>query len=480
VLFTDPIWLSLSVAALAALSLLIASLAVRDLRRRAGFNKAVWLTVGALAAVYAKAGAIFAALVAVLFAFNYSAAFAVERAVHRRERGLASAASARFPLVVSVAVNVALVAACAFGGFVRPPYGALRRAVVPFGISFFALHAVSYLIDIYRRRAFAQKNRSQIGVYLLLFPQVISGPIAYEGVSPQLARGSISLSDFSYGVRRFLIGVWKTFVIAGLIGVSADSAFAIPLGQLNASHAWLGVVCFALQVYFAFSGYSDIGIGLGRMLGFRLPENFRWPYVAETIQEFWNRWHMGLSSWAREYGDASLDPERVPPPDLARDVVMILAFALWYRARWTLLVWGIYQAALLVVERYGLSAAVKRLPILIRHVYVLTALLVGWVFFRSDTVPGALLFLKAMFGLNRSASHVPPAISPELWLLVAGGVIGSAPLVPTIRRWSVAIDALTTSVLMMLFATAVFVWQGGSALVAFVAGGGRRRFEVKR
>src|SRR5207245_11186253 len=119
-----------------------------------------------------------------------------------------------------------------------------------------------------------------------------------------------------------------------------------------------------------------------------------------------------------------------------------------------------------VVEVCGLSAAVKRLPIPIRPVYVLTALLVGWVFFRSDTVPSALLFLKAMFGLNRSASHVPPAISPELWLLLAGGVIGSAPLVPTIRRWSVAIDALTTSVLMMLFATAVFVWQGGSALVA--------------
>jgi alginate O-acetyltransferase complex protein AlgI len=274
--------------------------------------------------------------------------------------------------------------------------------------------------------------------------------------------------------------VWKTFVIAGFVGVSADAQFAIPGGQLNAAHAWLGIVCFAVQVYFAFSGYADMGVGLGRMLGFRLPENFRWPYVAETVQEFWQRWHMGLSSWAREYGDVSLDPERVPPANLTRDVVMVLAFALWYRTRWTLVVWGLYQAALLVIERRGLGPMLKRLPIAFRHAYVLTALLVGWVFFRSDTVAGALLFLKAMLGLNRTASQVPPAISPELWLLLAGGVIGSAPLVPSIRRWSVAIDALTTSVLMMLFATAVFVWQGGSAFFAFVAGGGRGRFEVKR
>src|SRR5262249_27730743 len=169
------------------------------------------------------------------------------------------------------------------------------RILLPIGISFFTFHAISYVVDVYRRDATAQKSPVHAALYLLLFPQLIAGPIIrYRDIADQLARRTVRLDDFAWGVRRFVIGLGKKVVIANVVAGPADRIFGMPTPQLSAPLAWLGIVCYTLQIYFDFSGYSDMAIGLGRMFGFRFPENFRWPYIAATVQEFWRRWHISL------------------------------------------------------------------------------------------------------------------------------------------------------------------------------------------
>ncbi len=190
----------------------------------------------------------------------------------------------------------------------------MPRVLLPIGISFFTFHAISYVVDVYRRDATAQKSPVHAALYLLLFPQLIAGPIIrYRDIADQLARRIVTLDDFAYGVRRFIIGLAKKVLIANIVAGPADQIFAMPLAELSPAHAWLGIVCYTLQIYFDFSGYSDMAIGLGRMFGFRFPENFRWPYVADSVQEFWRRWHISLSTWFRDYLYVPLGGNRVSP-----------------------------------------------------------------------------------------------------------------------------------------------------------------------
>src|SRR5262249_7748766 len=230
-------------------------------------------------------------------------------------------------------------------------------------------------------------------------------------------------------------------------------------GGLSALAAWVGLIGAAMQMYYAFSGYSDMGIGLGRMVGIRLPENFRWPYVGETAREFWLRWHIGLSAWFREYADLSMDADHVPAPSVGRDALVVLLCGAWYGLAWTSAVWGLSQAALIVAERHGVEAVGKRLPPLLRHVYLLVIVMAGWVILRSATLGGAMQFFKALAGLNATPLRVQPTTSAALWLVLAAGAIGCAPLFPAIRRWTVAIDALIVSLLMMIFASVLFAWR---------------------
>ena len=465
-LFIEPIWLSILIPIFFALVLLMASLAVRYWRRVA-FDKAFFLAAAGLALAYVAGGPLFAAVFAGFVLFTHWMALAIERSADPGSRDNARGSPpARTWLVVGVGVQIAAVVAISRGGFIAGPLRGIDKTLVPFGVSYFAFHGISYLVDVYRRRAAAERSRLQLAVHLLLLPQIVGAPIAYEGVAPQLARRWTSISDYSYGVRRLLIGVWKVFVMAALAGTQADAAFALRPGGLSAFQAWVGLVSFTLQMYYGFSGYADMGIGLGRMLGIRLPENFRWPYVGQTVREFWLRWHIGLSAWFREYADVSLDAGRVPPPSAGREALVVLLCGIWYGMGWTFLVWGLYHAALIALERAGVEAAVKRLPAPVRHVYLIAVVMVGWVILRSETLGGALLFFKALAGLNAPALRARPTMAPEVWLVLAAGAIGCAPLFSTIRRWTVVIDALIVSLLMMLFATVLFAWRCVWTIVA--------------
>ncbi len=277
--------------------------------------------------------------------------------------------------------------------------------------------------------------------------------------------------------------MWKVFVVAELAGRQADAAFAIRPAGVGALVAWLGLVSFTLQVYYAFSGYSDMGLGLARMVGIRLPENFRWPYVGQTVVEFWQRWHLGLSTWFREYATPPLDGDRSALSVATRDAFLVLLCGLWYGTGWTFLAWGAYQAALILAEYAGVGAAVKRLPALARHVYLLAAVMAGWVILRSATLDDAWLFFRALAGLSASASSRRPTVALEVWLVLVTAAIGCAPVFQAVRRWTVAIDGLILALLMLLFAPFLFAWRCGSMVVTPIvrwwrsspmrAGGGR-------
>ena len=316
----------------------------------------------------------------------------------------------------------------------------MPRVLLPIGISFFTFHAISYVVDVYRGDATAQKSPVHAALYLLLFPQLIAGPIIrYRDIAGQLARRTVSLDDFAYGVRRFVVGLAKKVLVANIVAGPADKIFAMAPGQLTAGHAWLGIVCYTLQIYFDFSGYSDMAIGLGRMFGFRFPENFRWPYIADTVQEFWRRWHMSLSTWFRDYLYLPLGGNRVSPARTYVNLVIVFFLCgFWHGASWTFVIWGLFHGTFLVVERLGLANRIMRLWRPLRHLYLMLVVMVGWVFFRADTLSGAAAFLKAMAGVGPAlptAYTIAWYLTPELWLALAAGLIGSTPIVPALGRW---------------------------------------------
>ena len=434
-LFTEPTFLFLFLPVLLALYFL----------KRPHAAYANWLLLIASVIFYAKGGGAFTWLMLGSIAFNYWMAIAVE---HVKAD---SAGRAKSLVAVAVAINLIVLGIFKYANFlgdnvnvvIEAFHGSplrLPRVLLPIGISFFTFHAISYVVDVYRGDATAQKSPVHAALYLLLFPQLIAGPIIrYRFIADQLARRVVSLDDLAEGVRRFVVGLGKKVLIANIVAGPADKIFAMPIAELDAGHAWLAVVCYTIQIYFDFSGYSDMAIGLGRMFGFRFPENFRWPYAAETVQEFWRRWHISLSAWFRDYLYVPLGGNRL---SIARTylnlVVVFFLCGLWHGASWTFVVWGLLHGAFLVLERLGLATAVKRLPRVLRHGYLLATVMLGWVFFRAETFAQAAAFLRALAGAGIAA---PTALTvswywtAELTLALAAGIFGSAPVVPFLQQW---------------------------------------------
>src|SRR4051812_27327184 len=291
-------------------------------------------------------------------AFNYLTAIAVDRA---RDR---SPAAAKQWVAFAVTANLVVLGVFKYANFFADNVNTLvlalgaqpvvvPRVLLPIGISFFTFHAISYVIDVYRRDATAQKSPVHAALYLLLFPQLIAGPIIrYRDIADQLAHRTVGLDDFGYGVRRFVIGLAKKMLIANVVAGPADRMFSMPVAELSPGHAWLGIVCYTIQIYFDFSGYSDMAIGLGRMFGFHFPENFRWPYVATSVQGFWRRWHLSLSTWFRDYLYIPLGGNRVSTARQYRNLVTVFFLCgLWHGASWNFVIWGLWHGSFLVVER---------------------------------------------------------------------------------------------------------------------------------
>ncbi|HKC25219.1 MAG TPA: MBOAT family O-acyltransferase, partial [Thermoanaerobaculia bacterium] len=320
------------------------------------------------------------------------------------------------------------------------PDGHIR---LPVGISFFTFHALSYVIDVHRGDGVVQRNPSNFGLYIALFPQLIAGPIIrYRDVDLQILSREVRVSKFASGVRRFVVGLGKKALVANVAGEMADSIFAAPRADVTFAVAWLGILVYALQIYFDFSGYSDMAIGLGRMFGFEFVENFNYPYISKSITEFWRRWHISLSTWFRDYLYIPMGGNRVSRARTYLHLVTVFFLCgLWHGAKWNFVFFGLHHGAFLVIERMGLGAWMARRSIVLRRAYTLLVVVLGWVYFRIEDLGLAGNWLAAMFGFQRGTAALQyPSLYLDAFriLVFCAAVVGSTPWVPSLSRWIAA------------------------------------------
>ena len=347
------------------------------------------------------------ALMVATILIDYTAGLLIERSRDRAKR-------AKAWLICAVVVNLALLGFFKYSDFLLdnlrlvPAFSSLPRLDVPLpiGISFYTFQALSYVIDMYRREVNAQRDPIAFGTYVTLFPQLIAGPIVrYSDVDEQLTKRSHSITMAAGGLRTFLCGLAKKVLLANNMGELWASVRDLPNEQLTVATAWLGVACYTLQIYFDFSGYSDMAIGLGRMLGFRFPENFYYPLTARSLTDFWRRWHITLSSWFREYVYIPLGGNRCAVPRTYLNLFAVWALTgLWHGASWNFVLWGLYFFVLLSLERAFIGKWLDKLPRAVGHVYTLVAVVFSFYIFVFDgslptlDAPSAMRYLGAMFG----------------------------------------------------------------------------------
>lgn len=311
-------------------------------------------------------------------------------------------------LVISVIIDLGLLSVFKYTDFIitniNSVFGAgfdLLNIALPIGISFYTFQAMSYTIDVYRDNVRVQRNLIDFGMYITMFPQLIAGPIVrYSDVQDQLAERNVTTADFSEGIMRFVVGLGKKVLLANQMGAVWTQIYALG-GDISALMAWTGAAAYTFQIYFDFSGYSDMAIGLGRMFGFKFPENFRYPYESVSITDFWRRWHITLSTWFKEYLYIPLGGNR---RGLARQALNLLIVwtltGFWHGAGWNFVMWGLYYFVILFIEKLFLLKALDKLPRLFRHAYALLLIVIGWVIFASDDVSVMLPYLGSMFGAN--------------------------------------------------------------------------------
>ncbi|MEN6339145.1 MAG: MBOAT family O-acyltransferase [Clostridiaceae bacterium] len=319
--------------------------------------------------------------------------------------GLSMGKHAKLVVVLSVIFNVGVIFVCKYLTAITNTVNSLAgRTLIPFGgmalpigISFFTFQIMSYTIDVYRKSTPPQKNPFNLALYISMFPQLIAGPIVrYNTVDAEIASRSVSIDDVTYGLQRFMIGLGKKVLIANYMGVVADNLFGMTGGGLSVLSAWYGVLCYAMQIYFDFSGYSDMAIGLGRLFGFHFEENFNYPYIASSITNFWRRWHISLSTWFRDYVYIPLGGSRVNKARWVLNLFIVwLLTGIWHGANVTFVLWGLVYFAFLLLERLtGIEQKLKwvyRIPTLL-------IVLLAWVLFRSTSLTAAGQYFGYLFG----------------------------------------------------------------------------------
>lgn len=407
-----------------------------------GGKKRIWknmvLFVGSII-FYAYGEKWYCLLLLISILWNWAMGLCIDRACHQHKKQ-------KVYLVLMLVVNLGILFAYKYLDFVianlnRFAGTKLEPAglVLPIGISFFTFQAISYCVDVYRKKADAQKNPFYVGLYIALFPQLIAGPIVrYESIALQIEKRNETLAGFTDGVERFLAGICKKVLLADIMAIFADRIFnQVAAGEsIAVSMAWLGAIAYTLQIYYDFSAYSDMAIGLGRMFGFSFEENFNYPYVASSVTEFWRRWHISLSTWFRDYVYISLGGNRGGKWKTYRNLFVVwLLTGIWHGAGWNYVLWGLWYFVFLIIEKQipekkaGIFKAAG-------HVYTLLVVVIGWILFRAPSLQIAATYLKTMFGIGAEAGFSMTTLFylKDNWMFFLCAILFSVPIAEKIRK----------------------------------------------
>ena len=355
-------------------------------------------------------------------------------------RNLQDKRAAKRSLVFNLIINLAVLGFFKYEGFVLdtlngilPVHISYHALPLPIGISFYTFQILSYIIDVYRGNVKVQTNLPNFALYVTMFPQLIAGPIVqYADVDEQLASREVSRTKFGEGSMYFIRGLAKKVLLANNSGMIFTEVSGLAKGNIAVMTAWLGAFAYMFQIYFDFSGYSDMAIGLGKMFGFEFNMNFNYPYVSKSITEFWRRWHISLSSWFRDYVYIPLGGNRVSKIKHIRNLLIVwFLTGLWHGAAWNFVAWGLYYGVILIIEKYLLSPVLDRLPDVVRHIYSIVLVVIGWVLFFSSSFGQAADYIRVMFGAgahgfaDRESMYLLTS-NLILWLIL---IFGSTPLV---------------------------------------------------
>lgn len=425
---------------------------------------------------FAWGGVSYTSLIIVSILFNYFIGILLQKAVDR-DKGYGW-------LFFGVAVNILLLGIFKYANFIILNLNDLFRSIhlpllhqssflLPIGISFYTFHSLSYLVDIYRWKSRAQRNVFDMSLYITMFSQLIAGPIIrYSDVSHQLRGRTHTLDKFGYGIERFIIGLAKKVLLANTFAAIADAVFQSNVHEIGAWNAWLGIICYSLQIYYDFSGYSDMAIGLGRMFGFEFLENFNFPYISRSVKEFWRRWHISLSSFFRDYVYIPLGGNKGKP--WRTYVNLILVFFLtgfWHGASWSFVVWGLFHGFFMILERLGFEKLLAKVWGPVANLYTVLVVVFAWVLFRAETMTLALDYWKAMFDFHSTESQLQifySHLTRDFYLALGFGIAGALGLfskigtfVDTVRlsgKSSSAVFGYVYDTLSVLFFTLVMIF----------------------
>jgi alginate O-acetyltransferase complex protein AlgI len=399
-----------------------------------GWRTGFLLTGSAAFYVWGEGGYVF--LLAALIVANYAGALWIDR----------SAARARaIGVLIVAAADLAVLGYFKYSGFLAHILNGLAHArlapelklALPLGISFFTFQLISYVADVSRGAVKAERDPIRFAAYILMFPHLIAGPIVrYADIRDEMHADRRTTTRLGLGVQYFIVGLCQKVLVANTVAPVADHLFGVAPHALTAANAWLGAFAYSLQIYFDFCGYSNMAIGLAFMLGFTYPRNFNYPYSAQSITEFWRRWHISLSSWFRDYVYIPLGGNRGGPWRTVRNLLIVfLLTGLWHGAAWSFIVWGLYHGAFLMLERFGLDRILAAVPRVVRHAYALLVVAMGWVLFRAEGLHDGVQYLRAMFTPDRVR---PPdtsllvLLNHEVLAALAIGALLSFPVLPAI------------------------------------------------
>lgn len=385
---------------------------------------------------YAWGEPVYVILMLLSIIVNYLIALKIER----RKRGK------KKWMIIDVIFNLGVIGFFKYGNFIIQNINSIFHSnigemdlALPIGISFYTFQVLSYVIDVYRKTVPAQKSIVNLGMYVTLFPQLIAGPIVrYETVAEEIENRKENFTEVVEGLKRFFIGLGKKVLIANQMALIADTIYGGDLANTGTVSLWLAAISYTLQIYFDFSGYSDMAIGLGRMFGFHFLENFNYPYIAKSITDFWRRWHISLSTWFRDYVYIPLGGNRVSTLKWLRNILVVwLLTGLWHGASWNFILWGVYYGVILIIEKVFLGRIIEKLPKVLQHIYALFFIIIGWVIFRVEDFSQMGIVLQKMFTWQASSIIDNIVLNFDVFSslpYVLIGIIGSMPLFAKVRE----------------------------------------------